>query len=269
MEQLFSCRNCIHDCGQSLLIGNGAGFCLKHNSVLYSPNTTTCKYLHRKDLPCFVVDEGIREHAAEFAEFSDIADLLAHERVKKIPYSEKFVWERKQFDPINQSLAHYHKTKPNWVFIEAMSGGVDGRRMLTHASLVRRYMATCGTWRSSYRFVLSLIQEFFNEPVFSDADVVNSSGEDLDFVKLDARWDVFFVRLGCLQEYGFHSGLQDLMWATDQLNGGLTSLDWAATQSELSVKVPQWSALIIEHAGSEGAFFPQAEADAWEGIEAG
>jgi hypothetical protein len=268
MEQLFSCRNCIHNCGQSLLIGNGSGFCLKHNSVLYSSATTTCKYLHRKDLPSFVVDEGIREHAAEFAEFSNIADLLTHKPIDRIPYSERFVWERRQFDPINQSLAHYYKTKPVWVFLEAMSGGIDGRRMLTHASLVRRYMAICGTWRSSYRFVLSLIQEFFNEPHFSDKDLVIGTDDDWDFLRSDARWDVFFVRLGCLQEYGFHSGLQELMWATDELNQGLSSLDWDATQNELTAKVPQWSELIIGHASGEGAFFPQIEPENWDVSEA-
>ena len=75
--------------------------------------------------------------------------------------------------------------------------------------------------------------------------------------------------MGCLQEYGFHSGLQELLWATDQLNGGLSSLDWEGTQSELAVKVPQWSALIIQHATGEGAFFPQAEQDVWEFVETG
>jgi hypothetical protein len=187
MEQLFSCRNCIHNCAQSILIGKGSGFCLKHNSVLSSPGSTTCKYLFRKDLPSFVVDEGIREHAAEFAEFSNIAGLLTHKPIERIPYSERFVWEQNQFDPITQSLAHYHKTRPGWVFLEAMSGGVDGRRMLTHASLVRGYMATCASWRSSYRFVLSLLQEFFNQPVFSDTDVVSGEGDDLEVVKNDAR----------------------------------------------------------------------------------
>jgi len=57
------------------------------------------------------------------------------------------------------------------------------------------------------------------------------------------------------------------MWATDQLNGGLSSLDWEATQSELAAKVPQWSELIIGHASGEGAFFPQAEPDIWEAGE--
>ena len=81
MDELFSCRNCIQNCGQSLLIGRGAGYCVKHDTVLFYPERTTCKYLHRKDLPRFVVDEGLREHASEFAGFSGIADLVEHKPV--------------------------------------------------------------------------------------------------------------------------------------------------------------------------------------------
>jgi hypothetical protein len=36
MDELFSCRNCIHNCGQSLLIGPGSGFCLQHESVIWA-----------------------------------------------------------------------------------------------------------------------------------------------------------------------------------------------------------------------------------------
>ena len=99
MDELFSCRNCIQNCGQSLLIGRGAGYCVKHDTVLFYPERTTCKYLHRKDLPRFVVDEGLREHASEFGGFSGIADLLEHKPIERLHYSEKFAWERKQFDP--------------------------------------------------------------------------------------------------------------------------------------------------------------------------
>ncbi|MEI6260929.1 MAG: hypothetical protein WCR46_13630 [Deltaproteobacteria bacterium] len=113
---------------------------MKHDTVLFYPKRTTCKYLHRKDLPRFVVDEGLREHASEFAGFSGIVDLVEHKPIERLHYSEKFAWGRKQFDPINQSLAHYHKTKPTWIFLQAMSCGIDGRRALTHASLIRRYM---------------------------------------------------------------------------------------------------------------------------------
>ena len=67
MDELFSCRNCIHNCGQSLNVGRGPVYRLQHDSVIPDPGLITCKYLHRKDLPNFVVDEGVREHAAEFA----------------------------------------------------------------------------------------------------------------------------------------------------------------------------------------------------------
>lgn len=255
MDELFSCRNCIHNCGQSLLIGRGAGFCVKHDSVLWHPERTTCKYLHRKDLPRFIVDEGLREHAGEFAQFSGIADLIEHKPVERLPYSEKFAWEQRQFDPINQSLAQYHKTKPAWIFLQAMSGGIDGRRAVTQASLVRRYMDNCGTWRSSYRFVLAMIQDLGVTPRFLDVDLTADAADDPE-TREDAVWDVFFTRLSGIQEYGFHSGIETLMWATDQLKMSLTDLDWVGLLPELAEKAPEWTELIIHHATSEDAFFP-------------
>ncbi|MFP4474844.1 MAG: hypothetical protein ACLFOY_04745 [Desulfatibacillaceae bacterium] len=257
MDELFSCRNCIHNCGQSLLIGRGNGFCLRHASVLPDPVRTTCKYLHRKDLPRFLVDEGIREHAAEFAGFSGMADLLEHTPVGRVPYSERFVWESRTFDPVTQSLAQYYKAEPRWVLIQGMSGGVDGRRSLAHGSLVRRYMDTCGTWRSSYRFVLALIEELPVTPVFRDADL-NADGQapDADMHR-EALWDVFFNRLSAIQEYGFHAGQEALMWATDSLNGGLASLDWKSLSNELEDKSREWTGLVIRQADEENVFFVQ------------
>lgn len=255
MDTLFSCRNCVHNCGQSLLIGRDAGFCVKHDSVLPNPERTTCKYLHRKDLPRFVVDEGIREHASEFAGFSGIADLVDYKPVRRVFYSEKYTWERNHFDPITQSLAQYHKTEPAWIFLQAMSGGVDGRRSLAHASLIRRYMDHCGTWRSSYRFVLALVQELPTTPQFLDKDL-NVENDQLIETRQEAIWDVFFAQLSGVQEYGFHAGLEPLMWATDELNGKLASLDWPGLTDELAEKSPEWTSLIIQHATHEGAFFP-------------
>ena len=192
MDELFSCRNCIHNCGQSLLIGRGVGFCVKHDSVIFNPERTTCKYLHRKDLPRFVVDEGLREHASEFAGFSGITDLVEHKPIPRLQYSEKFAWERRQFDAINQSLAQYHKTRPAWIFLQALSGGIDGRRSLTQASLIRRYMDTCGTWRSSYRFVLALVQELPSTPQFLDGDLNTDGVAVEDETRQDAVWGCVF-----------------------------------------------------------------------------
>ena len=126
MDELFSCRNCIHNCGQSLSSGNGTGFCLKHNSVIPEPGRTTCKYLHRKDLPHFVVDEGLREHAAEFALFPRLVTLEQKEPIERIVYSERYVWERNEFDPLTHALAQYFKTERRWVLIQAFTGSSDG-----------------------------------------------------------------------------------------------------------------------------------------------
>jgi hypothetical protein len=184
-----------------------------------------------------------------------MADLFEHQPIERIFYSEKFAWERKQFDPINQSLAQYHKAKPAWTFLQAMSGGVDGRRSLTHASLVRRYMDNCGTWRSSYRLMLALVQELRGTPLFQERDLNPGNGGVDDELKEDAILDVFFAKLSGVQEYGFHSGIETLMWSTDELNGSLASLDWAGLCIELEIKVPEWTDLIIEHATKEGEFF--------------
>jgi hypothetical protein len=258
MDELFSCRNCIHNAGQSLSVGRGAGYCLKHESVVAEPERTTCKYLHRKDLPRFVVDEGLREHAAEFAAFSGLVSLDTRQPVARRFYSERFAWDKGTFDPLAHSLAQYYKTKPSWVFVQALSGGLDGRRSLAHAGLVRRYMDKCGTWRSSYRLVLALVKELPTEPHFTDDDL-NVTGEGPEVVRSEATWDVIFTRLAGVQEYGFHAGIERLMWATDDLDGGLSSLDWQQLAPELQQRRPEWMETIIRHASDEGAFFQSQE----------
>jgi hypothetical protein len=258
VDELFSCRNCVHNAGQSLNIGRGAGYCIKHQSMVLEPSTTTCKYLHRKDLPSFVVDEGLREHAAEFAGFSALADLCTRRPIQRQFYSERYAWEHRAFDPLTHSLAQYHKTRPSWVFVQSLSGGLDGRRSLAHSGLVRRYMDKCGTWRSSYRLVLALLVELPVKPNFSDTDL-NSDDPAVDDTGNEALWDVVFARLACIQEYGFHSGIETLMWATDALNGGLSELNWMALSKELAECQPTWTGLVVQHASNEGMFFPKPD----------
>jgi len=188
MDALFSCRNCVHNCGQSLNIGTGLGYCLQHNSLIANPDDTTCKYLYRKDLPRFVVEEGIEEHAAEFVRFPALVSLSTKEPIQKMWYSERVGWERHQFDPIVLLSAQYHRTDRAWVLIQAMSSGIDGRRSLSHASLVRRYMNQCGTWTSSYRLALAVIQELDSTPRFSTDDLVVRKGDTLEEVATDALW---------------------------------------------------------------------------------
>jgi hypothetical protein len=258
MDELFSCRNCIQNCGQSLNVGFGSGFCLRHNSVIREPGDTTCKYLHRKDLPRFVVDESLREHAAEFAEFSGMVRLRSRELVGQTYYSEKFNWEKRSFDPLTNVLAQYHKSEPAWVFIEAFTGGADGRRSIAHGCLVRRYMDNCDTWKSSYRLVLAFLQEIDAEPNFRKADLlsVDPMGE--------ALWDLVFVRFSVLQEYGWHAGLDELRWVTDQVNGSLVEFNWPKLRDELATLKLKLTEQIIAHAQREGAFFTQPAPEAEE-----
>lgn len=256
MDELFSCRNCIHNSGQSLNAGRGPGFCLRHESVIQRPAETTCKYLHRKDLPHFLIDEGIREHAAEFALFSDLVSLESKEPIPKMNYSERFAWEHRAFNPLLHTLAQYHKTKPAWVFIQSFSGGMDGLRSLVHAALIRRYLDRCNSWRSSYRLFLGLIQEIDTEPRFDPRAILVEKGDDPLEVQVEALWDVVFARISGIQEYGQHAHLEELMWATDSLNGNLAELNWSRLQGELGSARARWTDLIIEHAKKEGAFFP-------------
>ena len=221
MDELFSCRNCIQNCGQSILIGPGSGFCLQHESVIWEPEQTTCKYLHRKDLPFFVVEEGTREHAAEFTGFAGLASLHTKKPIEPIRYSEKLRWEKGSFDPIVHALAQYHRVEPRWGLISAFSGGVDGRRSLTHSSLVRRYMKHCDNWTSSYRLVLGLLEEIDILPQFDHRSLVPPNGTSNGEVAEQAIWDVVLTRLSALQEYGWHAGIESLMWATDAVNGNL------------------------------------------------
>jgi hypothetical protein len=253
MDELFSCRNCIHNSAQTLVIGRGIGFCLIHKSILRNSNRTTCKYLSRKDLPSFVVDEGVKEHAYEFAMFSSIVDMSTNSPVERTYYSEKRAWLNHSFDALTQNLAHSYRVKPTWIFVQSLAGGSDGRRALAHSSLVRRYMANCRTWRSSYRFVLALVQELPRTPQFEADDLVPEAGQD---ALQDALWDVFFTRISGIQEYGFHAGLEELMWVTDHLNGALIQFDWEGLKKDLQNKSSQWTDLIIQHAQSEHVFFP-------------
>ena len=84
---------------------------------------------------------------------------------------------------------------------------------------------------------------------------------------MEALWDVFFTRISGVEEYGFHSGLEELMWATDQLNGSLADFNWDGLKRDLEVKAPEWTELIIKHAQDEDGFFPDREDDRAEAMD--
>lgn len=255
MDELFSCRNCIKNCGQSIQVGRGSGFCLQHNSVIADPSRTTCKYLHRKDLPRFVVDEGIREHAAEFAFHAGLVELHTGGDIQTIRYSERHAWDTQQYDPLTHALAQYHKTSKRWVFIQNFTAGVDGRRSLAHACLIRQYLDHCATWESSYRLVLGLLEEIDETPLFAEKSLV-LDGISRQEAAEQALWDVMFARLSTVQEYGWHAGLEDLAWASDQLNGSFGELDWSGLQPELAEFRRKWEDTVTTHAKDHAVYFP-------------
>ena len=115
------------------------------------------------------------------------------------------------------------------------------------------------TWVSSYRLFLAYIQDLDSEPQFSDRDLVVDGSGSLDAVRNEALWDVIFTRVAGVQEYGFHAGLDDLMWATDCLGEGLAEGNWPMLKEELGEKREEWTERIISHAKQEGVFFAQDE----------
>ena len=252
MDELFSCRNCVENCGQTLNIGRSIGFCLRHGAIVKDPISTTCKYLHRKDLPWFVVDEARSEHAAEFSGFTGMAGLYSHEPIKHMYYSERYVWENKSFDSLTNALARYHFAQKKWIFIESLTGGIDGRRAVAQASLTRRYMSVCETWKSSFRLTLDVVQQLPQAPAFLAIDINESGGGEEQ-----AFWDVIFSRITLVQEYGWHAGLEKLQWLTDSLKE-LQTFQWSSVQPELEKIVPIILEAMFRHAQDNDGYFDHA-----------
>jgi hypothetical protein len=251
MDELFSCRNCIHNSGQTLNIGRGIGLCLKHGSVIKEPLKTTCKYLHRKDLAWFIVDEAKSEHAAEFARFSGLVGLYNHEKVQTTFYSERYTWEADTFDSLTNALARYHLSKKKWIFIEALTGGIDGRRSMAQASLTRRYIDTCDTWKSAFRLTIDVVSQLSQEPAFLKKDIYEQgAGEQ------EAFWDVVLSRIVLIQEYGWHAGLEELQWFSDSVSG-IELFDWSIIKSQLEAAIPKTLETIFRHATDNHGYFEQ------------
>ena len=246
----------MHNGSQGLHVGRGSGFCLHHGSVIQDPANTTCKYLHRKDLPYFLVDEGVREHASEFTQYPALAHLYSGEPIKKVFYSERWSWETKSFDPLTNAIANYHKSSPSWIFIETLTGGVDGRRASAHASLTRRYLARCAKWQSSYRLVLAVVQDLAIPPVFQNRDLLGQEDSEQE-----AFWDTIFTKIALIQEYGWHSGIEMMHWFSDYLGDSVVSFEWSELQPVLEKRVGELTDLILTSARAEGEYFGVEEVD--------
>ncbi len=259
MLELSSCRNCIHNPSQGVFIGGEQGYCLIHETVLRSPATTTCRSLHRKDMPAFVVEEGVREHAAEFAPAWYPADIRTKQRLEIIHYSERHCWVTRSFDPLLHAVAQCFKTEARWIYVQMLASPVDGRWMLAHASLLRRYMAKCDKWQSTYRLVLELLDQLSSTPVLPTASLDQPASNGTESSEFNAFWEVVYVRISTVQEYGWMAGLEGLQWVTDRLDGALTEFDWPKLRHELSRIAPVLVTELIDHAEREGVFFPPVE----------
>ena len=255
---LFSCRNCVQNPTQGLSLGRGSGYCLQFGSIIDAPDRTTCKYLHRKDLPDHLVHEGTAEHAAELADTWGPVDLITKEQLLKKHYSEQYAWDNGQFDPALHAMALYHRPRVSgaspepvgkWRLIQSYAGSTDARRALAYSSLIRRYMRHCDSWTSSYRLVLAQVEEVPEEVVVTQKQLVD--GADAN----DARWEVLFCRLSALQEFGWHASLATLKHPLDGASAKVADGDWSGACSELAKHVPEWRTAIIERAKEEGVYF--------------
>ncbi|QGM45571.1 hypothetical protein [Methylocystis heyeri] len=174
------------------------------------------------------------------------------ENLDRIFYSERFAWERSQFDSITNALARYHQSSKKWIFIEAFSGGVDGRRSVTQSCLTRRYISICNTWRSSFRLTLDVVSQLAVRPEFRPSDFYEEGGGPEE-----ALWDVVFSKLSLVQEYGWHAGLADLQWITDSIDS-LTELSWEPVRVQLEDSIPRILELIFKHARDNNGYFETA-----------
>ena len=123
-------------------------------------------------------------------------------------------------------------------------------------------MDHCGTWTSSYRLVLGLLEEIDVQPRFESRELVWQGETPHAEAAEEAIWDVVLARLAAIQEYGWHAGLDPLMWASDSLNGSLTDLNWPRLQAELATHREVWIELIITSAKQHHEFFRPQDTDA-------
>jgi len=242
---------------QGLSLGRGQGYCLQYGSIIEQPDGTTCKYLHRKDLPDHLVHEGTAEHAAELADTYGPVDLVTKKQLLQKKYFERDFWDTGTFDPALHAMALYHRPPVaggpqavgKWRLIQSYAGSSDARRALAYSSLVRRYMRHCGSWTSSYRLVLAQVEEVPEEVVVTPKQL--AEGADTD----DAMWEVLFCRLSALQEFGWHAGLAALKHPLNGASKKVAAGDWKGAYAELGKEVPKWRHLIIGRAKEEGVYF--------------
>jgi SOS regulatory protein LexA len=247
---LFSCRNCIHNPAQGLTVGRGAGFCLQWGSLIERPEQTTCKYLHRKDLPAFLVRRATEEHADELSATRGMVDLHTHAPVAARGYD---AGSSSLLDPANHVVASYHALdsgrdmtiERRGELIALFAGCVDGRWALLHASLVRRGMLGAVASQTRTTLVLALLEEVDSDVFFDERDLVAADGSPGDAARAAARWEVAYARLSGIQEFAWHAGDERLKHPLRELGDVVAGEDWPGLIRALAKLKEGWIDAVI------------------------
>jgi len=226
---LFSCRNCIHNPAQGLTLGRGPGFCLQWGTIVEDPERTTCKHLHRKDLPMFLVREATEEHAEELSGAVAMADSTTHAKIAPRapdpPQVERLALTTRAVAEYHAAASAPEATPMRRVLLLAtFAGAAEAGRALAHACLVRRAMLgdlPRSLWLPP---VLDLVQEL-DRPLIVDAgDRVGAAGAP---EQTAALWETGLARLSGLQEYGRHAAVETLEYPMQELGASVADQDWA------------------------------------------
>ncbi len=247
---LFTCRNCIYNPAQGLTFGPGRGFCIQWGALLKRPERTTCKYLHRKDLPHFLVREAIAEHEAEFSANQALADVETHQNVDASPFNDEAASQVERIDPVTRAVATYHSiaAAPDTSLalrsqlIALFAGARDARRASVHACLIRGFLpgapATRHHWR---RRLLDLVEEIDLEFVVAPNDLV-AAGEPSE---AEVCWEIADIRLAAVQEYGWSLGNEELKFPlSGELEALATARKWGGFVAELGKTKGRWADLL-------------------------
>ena len=269
---LFSCRNCIHNPAQGLTLGQGPGYCLQWGSIIEQPEQTTCKYLHRKDLPIFLVQQAVQEHADEFSICRGMADLETREPIVPTAYDERDFDQTEHLDLTTRAVADHYalSAAPDATparrarLIPMFAGSSDARRTMAHASLVRRAMRGDLPPYLWTRRVLDLAEEVDGDFTVYTHDLVKERGLFEEETRVAAVWEVVYTRLSGLQEYGWHVSIEDLKYPMQELGRYAANQDWEGLRARLrSIKEQWYEAILLANTRDKLSGWPDPPEEIW------
>lgn len=202
---LYSCRNCIFNPAETTSYPpqSGMGFCTIYKVNLPHSHVTTCRHLHRKDCPQFLVMEGIEQHIREFPERRSPSYLYDHGEaeylinldMREVGYGEKFR------NGILNKITAASKLGEKWVLIDEISQNREIVYQNSFASFVRGYPPAATGWSSYKQFMVKSVTLLgqFGETYF---DVGNGFKR-----KNEVKTEVMLNFISTIQEHGWR--LQD------------------------------------------------------------